>query len=73
MRLLLYTALAPYPVQCTHVHLRNRTLGFKCRTQARTERARAVRHEIQHRTCAAVSVETSPPTSPTILPGALTA
>ena len=24
-RLLLYTALAPYPVQCTHVHLRNRT------------------------------------------------
>ena len=28
MRLLLYTALAPYPVQCTHVHLRNRTLGY---------------------------------------------
>ena len=27
MRLLLYTALAPYPVQCTHVHLRSRTLG----------------------------------------------
>ena len=23
---MLYTALAPYPVQCTHVHLRNRTL-----------------------------------------------
>ena len=30
MRLLLYTALAPYPVQCTHVHLRNRTLGSLC-------------------------------------------
>ena len=28
MRLLLYTALAPYPVQCTHVPLRNRTLGY---------------------------------------------
>ena len=32
---------------------------FECRTQARTERARAVRHETQHSTCAAVSVKTS--------------
>ena len=30
---------------------------FKCRTQARMERARAVRHETLHRTCAAVSVK----------------
>ena len=30
MRLLLYTALAPYPVQCTHVHLRNRTKCLRC-------------------------------------------
>ena len=30
---------------------------FKCRTQARTERARAVRHETLHRICAAVSVK----------------
>ena len=33
------------------------THSFKCRTQARTERARAVRHETLHRTCAAVSVK----------------
>ena len=32
---------------------------FEWRTQARTERARAVRHETQHSTCAAVSVKTS--------------
>ena len=30
---------------------------IKCRTQACTERARAVRHETLHRTCAAVSVK----------------
>ena len=34
-------------------------VDFKCRTQVRTERARAVRHETQHSTCAAVSVKTS--------------
>ena len=36
---------------------RRRLIELKCRTQARTERARAVRHETQHRTCAAISVK----------------
>ena len=60
---------APHPEQCTYSHSRNRTLSFQCRTQARTERARAVRHETQHTGCTKPSLFSSPPTSPTDLPG----